>query len=158
MNKKEMIIYNMLIAEFMYPQWRDYYDKKTEDVDLAEIRKDDVSMQVWLALFLWHDEKTPIEYHLEYHSLRYYDSWDWLMKVVTKIYTLIDCNDDIMGVFLIQPDYIELRYDHINKCQFEHIYQAPPSSIVDHKVFHGLVYDAVIRFIEFYNKSEKNVE
>lgn len=125
MEKETIVNGNRLIAEFMgavvNPKWQ---DETTYTYTIAPSESS--------------------SYHWTPDTMRYHESWEWLMPVVEKIESLE------------KVDYTILYAEHKNIYQFEINLKYDTDStfnvITENKI--ESIYTCVVEFIEWYNKNK----
>jgi len=130
----QIISNNIVIAKFM--GWKPSVTEGPNGINL---------------LYLPNDETGEYNYNCEQmnvESMKYHNSWDWIMGVVEKIESLTDSKITNAYWFEIGPGFI-LLHSHpqiVNVPDFE-------IRVKNNKL--SAVYNAVIKFIEWYNSQEK---
>ena len=130
MTEKEILKGNKLIAEFMGGKYN------------SQLRFNISQDEIWL----------PIHGICNYardkgKKLKYFSSWDWLMPVVEKIESLPDINQAGICV-LIEHSYCRIYLDNWGK-------YTDVAQYVTKKDKLGAVYQAVVKFIKWYNENKQ---
>ena len=87
--------------------------------------------------------------HINLGKLKYHDRWDWLMEVVEKIESLPTMKDNGNFFFEIHQDSVTV----FNSTRMDIIIE-----VIGQESRINNTYQAVIEFIQWYNKQNKNNE
>ena len=95
-----------------------------------------------------HNERCLSGYNIS--QARYDSSWDWLMPVVEKI-TSIPLLDN-----LNECNYIYFGFDYEDNSHYVNLYHGEDSQINGNSKVNKIeaVYEAVVKFIKWYNKNK----
>jgi len=113
----------------------------------------------FMGYALNENDEYPIEYitvqgHWDTCSiqdLNYHKSWDWLMKVVEKITSILMLDDNY------KYNYLYIGYDFEDKEHYVNLYVSEDTQLNGSSKNSKIeaTYEAVVKFINFYNKQKE---
>jgi len=78
-------------------------------------------------------------------ELKFHESWDWLMPVVEKINNILDDDDEFVYSVNIHPSKVTIYYEN-----YDRIFVSNEHGSTTRE----MLYLAVVKFIEKYNKNQ----